>query len=291
MQIILNGLIVGSAYALVGMGFSLIYSTVRFFDLSYGMVAVISAYVTYSLMNVWGWNYFLAMPIGVLVAIALGVVNYFGLFRYMMRRKSSPLVILVASFGLLIIYQNLAALVWGNATKALSLTDTIRRGYEFFGMIITPTQLTIVGVAIFLTIALELFLKKTKFGMAIRAIGDNQELTKVLGLKTEQIIIVVYVIGTFISSVSATLIALEIGIRPTHGVFLVIKAFIAAIIGGMGSVRGALIGGLFLGVVENIGIYYLGGTWQDTVAFSLLAVFLLIKPEGLFAKKKLVNIN
>jgi branched-chain amino acid transport system permease protein len=290
MQILLNGLIVGAAYALVGIGFSMMYSTVRYFDLAYGMVAVYAAYITWSLTGM-GVPFPLAVLMAALVSMLLGVLNYLLLYRYMVKRKSSPLVILVASFGMLIIYQNLAALFWGNSTKALSLTDTIQRGYEFLGLIITPTQLTIAGVAVVFMLLLEYFLQRTKYGMAIRAIGDNQELTKVLGLKVENVVIAVYMIGTFMSAVSASVIALEIGIRPTHGVFLVIKAFIASIIGGLGSMRGALVGGLILGVVENVGIYYIGGQWQDTIAFGLLTVFLIVKPSGLFGRRKLLNIT
>lgn len=291
MQILLNGLIVGSAYALIGIGFSLIYSTVRYFDLSYGMVAVIGAFVTYNLIDSFSVNFALAMLGGAALATLLGVLSYLFLFRSMVRRKSSSLVIMVASFGWLIILQNVANIIWGNTTKALALSDKILRGYDVFGLFITPNQLIIGLTAVVLMILLELFLRKTRFGMAIRAIGDNQDLTKVLGLKTEQIIFVVYLIGTFLSAISATLVALEIGIRPSHGVYLVIKAIIAAIIGGLGSIRGALLGGLILGVAENFGIFYFGGQWQDTVAFVLLAVFLLIRPEGLFAKRKLVSIS
>lgn len=291
MQILLNGLIVGSAYALMGIGFSLIYSTVRYFDLAYGMTAVMGAYVAYSAIEYWGIHFGLGMGVGAMAATLLGVLWYLLLYRPMVRRKSSGLVILVASFGLLIILQNVSALIWGNATKALALSDRILPGYEFFNLVITPNQIMIGISAVVIMILLELFLQRTKYGMAIRAIGDNLELTKVLGLKTEQIIVCVYVIGTFLSAVSATLIGLEIGIRPTYGVLLVIKAIIAAIIGGLGSIRGALLGGLILGVAENVGIFAFGGQWQDTVAFVLLTVFLLLRPEGLFAKRKLVSIS
>lgn len=291
MQILLNGLIVGSAYALMGIGFSLLYSTVRYFNLSYGMVAVIGAYVAYSLITFTKLPFVPSLFIGGIVGTILGLLSYLFLFRPMVRRKCSPLVILVASFGLLIVLQNIVALIWGNATKALSLSEEILEGYQFFGLFITANQLMIGAVALLVMVVLEVFLQKTKFGMAIRAIGDNQELTKVLGLKTEQIILIVFAISSFIGAVSSTLIALEIGIRPTHGVFLVIKAVIAAIIGGLGSIRGALLGGFILGVAENIGIFYFGGGWQDTVAFVLLAIFLLIRPEGLFAKRQLVSLT
>lgn len=290
MQILLNGLIVGSAYALMGIGFSLLFSTVRYFNLAYGMVSVIGVYVVYSLMY-WGVNFPIATLLGGLFAVAIGVLSYLGLFKIMAKRKCSSLVILVASFGLMITLQNLVALIWGNTTKSISLSDKILKGYDFFGLIITANQLMIAVTAITLMILLELFLKKTKYGMAIRAIGDNQELTKVLGLKTDKIILLVFALTSFIGAVSASLIALEIGLRPTHGVLLVLKAVIAAIIGGLGSVRGALLGGLMLGVAENFGIYFFGGQWQDTVAFALLAIFLLFKPEGLFSKQKLITLQ
>jgi|CXWL01.1.fsa_nt_gi branched-chain amino acid transport system permease protein len=290
MQILLNGLIVGSAYALIGIGFSLLYSTVRYFHLAYGMVGIMAAYVAYSLMNIGVGFGFALLGAGAAGAL-LGVLCYFLLFQPMSRRKCSNLVILVASFGLLIVLQNVTALIWGNATKSISLTDTIQKGYEFFGLIITANQLMIAAVAVGVMILLELFLQRTKYGMAIRAIGDNQELTKVLGLKTEQIIVVVFLIASFMSAISATLISLEIGLRPTYGILLVLKAIIASIIGGLGSVRGALLGGMLLGVSENLGIYFIGGQWENTVAFSLLALFLLFRPEGLFAKQKLLSIR
>jgi len=290
MQIFLNGLIVGSAYALMGIGFSLLYSTVRYFNLAYGMLSVIAVYVVYSMMNA-GLNFPIAVLLAGVLAIALGVLSYLGLFRVMTKRNCSNLVILVASFGLLTVLQNLTALIWGNTTKSISLSDKVLKGYEFFGLIITANQLIIAATAVVLMILLELFLQKTKYGMGIRAIGDNQELTKVLGLQTEKIIVMVFVVTSFIGAISASLIALEIGLRPTHGVLLVLKAVIAAIIGGLGSVRGALIGGLMLGVAENFGIYFFGGQWQDTVTFILLAVFLLFRPEGLFSKRRLLSME
>lgn len=290
MQILLNGLIVGSAYALIGIGFSLLFSTVRYFNLAYGMLSVIAVYVVWSLMK-WGLNFPVATLLGGLFAVVLGVLMYLGLFKVMTKRNCSSLVILVASFGLLTVLQNVTALIWGNTTKSISLSNQILKGYDFFGLIITANQLMIAATVVVLMILLELFLQKTKYGMAIRAIGDNQELTKVLGLKTEQIILLVFAVTSFIGAVSASLIALEIGLRPTHGVLLVLKAVIAAIIGGLGSVRGALLGGLMLGVAENFGIYFFGGQWQDTVAFALLAIFLLFRPEGMFAKQKLISIS
>ncbi|QQR83268.1 branched-chain amino acid ABC transporter permease [Candidatus Peregrinibacteria bacterium] len=289
MQILLNGIIVGGIYALIALGFNLIFSSTRFFHVLYGVLALLGAYFTYTFME-YGWNFFAAIPVAALLASLLGVASWQFLYKPLVDRKASSLVLMVTSFGALIVVQNLIALIWKNNTKSISITDTIKPAYEFLGLNITFNQLVILAVSIVLMVLLELFLKKTKYGLAIRAIGDNAELTTVLGLHTNRITLLVFFIGTFLSAVSASLIALEIGARPTHGLhYFFLKAVIASIIGGIGSMRGALIGGLLLGVVENIGIYYLGGSWQEVVAFSLLTLFLLFKPQGLVNQMQLAK--
>lgn len=286
MQIILNGIIIGGLYALMAIGFNLIFSSVRFFHLLYGILAVLGVYITrVLLLN--EINFFVSMFIGAVIIGLLGMLAWQWLYKPLTKRKASSLVLMVTSFGALIIIQNLIALIWKNNTRSISISETIKEGYQFLGLSITFNQLVILIVSIILMLLLELFLERTKYGMAIRAIGDNTELTTVLGLKTNQIILMVFFIGSFISSISASLVALEIGVRPTYGLWLVLKAIIASIIGGIGSMRGALLGGLLLGIVENIGIYFLGGSWQEVTAFMLLTVFLLFRPQGLFNKVQL----
>lgn len=224
------------------------------------------------------------MLIGAGITGLLGMAFWQWLYKPLMDRKASSLVLMVVSFGALILVQNLIALIWKNNTYSISISETIKEGYHFLGITITFNQLVILLTSLILVILLELFLNKTKYGMAIRAIGDNAELTTILGLKTNQIILMVFFIGTFISSIAGTMVALEIGVRPTYGLFLVLKAIIASIIGGIGSMRGAMVGGLLLGVVENIGIYYIGGAWQEVTAFLLLTIFLLFLPQGMFNK-------
>ncbi len=286
MQIILNGIIAGGIYALMAIGFNLIFSSVRFFHLLYGILAVLGVYFTRALL-LNEMNFFVSMLISAVLIGFLGAVAWQWLYKPLVKRKASSLVLMVTSFGGLIILQNLIALIWHNNTKSISFGDTIKPAYEFLGLNITFNQLVILGTSVVIMLLLELFLNFTKYGMAIRAIGDNAELTTILGLKTNQIILMVFFIGSFISSISASLVALEIGARPAYGLWLVLKAIIASIIGGIGSMRGAVLGGLLLGVVENIGIYFLGGGWQEITAFMLLTVFLLFRPQGLFSKVQL----
>lgn len=290
MQILLNGLIVGSAYAILGIGFSLLYSTTRYFNLAFGIVAVIGAYVTWTLIAAFSVNFGIALFGGAIAGGIVAFLTYHFLFRIMVLRKCSSLVICVASFGLLTVLQNLVAIFWGNATRVITLTERILPGYEFFGLIITPNQIAIGAISVLMMLVLEFFLEKTKLGMGVRAIGDNPELTDVLGLPTGRIILMVVLVSAVLSSLGTSVLALEIGIHPRYGTSYLIKALIAAIVGGMGSIRGALFGGLLLGVAENLGTYFISGEWRNTVAFVLLGLVLLIRPEGLFSKRKLLTV-
>lgn len=284
MQILVNGIIIGGIYALMAIGFNLIFSSVRFFHLLYGITAVLGVYLTRLFLITFELNFFVSMLLGATMTALLGMAIWQWLYKPLMDRKASSLVMMVVSFGGVIMLQNLIALIWKNNTYSISITDTIKEGYRFLGMSITFNQLVILLTSLVLVILLELFLNRTRYGMAIRAIGDNAELTRILGLRTNQIILIVFFIGSFISSIAGTLVALEIGVKPTYGLFLVLKAIIASIIGGIGSMRGAMLGGLLLGIVENIGIYYIGGGWQEVTAFLLLTVFLLFLPQGMFNK-------
>ncbi|MFH1012653.1 MAG: branched-chain amino acid ABC transporter permease [Candidatus Peregrinibacteria bacterium] len=288
MQIILNGIIVGGIYALIALGFNLIYSSARFYHLLYGVLAILGVYFTWELIRV-GAGFPLATLLSAVIIGVLGMASWQWLYKPMRKKGASDLVMLVTSFGALIVLQNLIAVLWKNSTYSIDITETIKAGYQFLGLTITFNQLVILGVTLVAVVLLELFLNRTKWGMAIRAIGDNAELTTILGLKTNQIVLIVFFVGSAMSSLAATMIALEIGVRPTHGMMLVLKAVIASIIGGIGSMRGAMFGGLLLGVVENVGIYYWGAQWQEVTAFVLLTVFLLFRPQGLFQKVQLVK--
>jgi branched-chain amino acid transport system permease protein len=289
MQIILNGIIIGGIYALIALGFNLIYSSVRFYHMLYGVLAISGVYFLREFQML-GMPFPLSALCGSLLVGLIGMASWQWLYRPMaVGKKASDLVMLVLSFGALIILQNTIALIWQNNTHSISVAETIKEGYQFFGLSITFNQVVILATTVVVVILLELFLGRTKWGMAIRAIGDNPELTTTLGLKTNQIVLIVFFIGSFMSSISASLIALEIGVRPTYGLMLVLKAIIASIIGGIGSMRGAMFGGLILGIVENIGIYFWGASWQEVTAFTLLTVFLLIRPQGLFQKFQLAK--
>jgi len=286
LQTLVNGIIIGGIYALISIGFSLIYSAVRFHHLAYASIAIFGAYIANTMQNSLGLNLFISILLSSILTGITGVLIWKLIYKPLREGKNaSNNSMIVSSFGVLIIMQNLTAVLFGNNTTSVSISDKITAGYEIFGLSITFNQIVILLVTVITVIIFELVLNKTKLGSGIRAVGQNRKLAETIGIQANKIINYTFFIGTAIATIGTSLVALEIGLKPMLGLHLILKIIVACIIGGMGSIRGALAGGLILGIAENFGIYFLGGQWQDTVAFSLLILFLIFKPQGLFIKK------
>jgi branched-chain amino acid transport system permease protein len=203
-----------------------------------------------------------------------------------LRKKKSPgLVLLIASFGVFIFLQNLIALIFGNQILTIR-TGPIKEGHTILGAVITDTQILILIVSIILMFLLWLFIAKTKFGKAIRAVSDNPVASSVVGINPNKIILIAFAIGSALAGAAGILISLETNIEPTMGFIAILKGIIASIIGGIGSIPGALLGGFLLGIVENLGIWHIQAGWKDSIAFAVLILFLLFRPGGIFNVKQ-----
>ena len=159
-------------------------------------------------------------------------------------------------------------------------------GYQILSAVITPTQILILSVSIVLFAILWLIVDKTKMGKAIRAVADDPIGASVSGIYPEKVVLYAFGIGSAIAGMAGVLISLETNIEPTMGFNAILKGIIASIIGGIGSIPGAVLGGFFLGIVENLGIWKIQAGWKDTIAFAVLIVFLLLKPEGILGKRE-----
>jgi branched-chain amino acid transport system permease protein len=157
---------------------------------------------------------------------------------------------------------------------------------DVLGAIITPLQLIIIATSVFLFIFLMIFMKKTKIGKAMRAVSDNKEVAEILGIPSEKIYAYSFVIGSLIAGIAAILVGMEQNIEPTMGTNLMVKGFTGAILGGIGSVPGSVLGSLLLGIIENLGIIYLPSGYKDAIAFLILFIFLLFRPQGILGIKK-----
>ncbi len=284
-QILLNAIIAGAIYSLIALGFTLIYSAARFFDLGYGALAAAGGYAVYYFYDVLGVSLAPAIALGVLIAAALGVLIEIFIYRPLRVRKSSNTVMLVASLGVLTLVQAGLAMLFTSQFHTLSKNAAGERVFSVFGGAITETQVIILAAALFIMVALALTLRYTLFGKAVRAVADDEEVASVVGINTKRIMAYVFFIGTAIGGVAGIGTGFDTGLQPTIGLTLLLKGVVAAIIGGIGSIWGAALGAFLLALIENLGAWQFSGEWKDAIAFAVLIVFLLFRPQGILGKK------
>lgn len=288
-QIFINGLIAGSVYTLIALGFSIIFKTIRFFHLAHGAVYTSGAYFAYTASIKFGLNVILSFFLAATLATLLGVAIDRFVYLPLRKKKSPDLVFLLASFGVFIFLQNFFQLFFGAQILTLRLAP-VKEGYHFAGSVITSMQLFIISASIMLFIILSLILNRTKIGKAIRAVSDDPIGATVSGIWSERIIIYAFVIGSMLAGMAGVLVSFETNIEPTMGFNAILKGIIASIIGGVGSIPGAILGGFFLGIIENFGIWKIQSGWKDAIAFSILIIFLLFRPQGILSSKKVDRI-
>ncbi|MDD5148326.1 MAG: branched-chain amino acid ABC transporter permease [Candidatus ainarchaeum sp.] len=287
-QLFVNGLIAGAIYALVAAGFSLIYSTTKFVHFAHGATVAASAYFLYFLFSMLGINFWVCIPLAIGFAALFGLACNFFVYERFMNRKASTVIILVASFALLILIESVILLLFGADVKTIGFIK-IAKGIEIFDAIITPLQVFIVISSFALLALLWFFMKRTKIGKAMRAVSDNKSVAETLGINSRRIYNWSFVIGSAIAGVAGIFVALEQNLEPTMGTNLIIKGFTGAVIGGIGSVPGAILGSFLLGFAENFGIWFLPSGYKDAIAFVILLVFLLFKPTGILGIKREVQ--
>ena len=283
-QLLLNGIIAGSIYALIAIGFTVIYRTVKFFHFAHGIVYTAGAYFAYTLIISLHLNFALSFFLAIVLAAILGVAIDRLVYYPLRQQKASNLIFLLASFGVVIFIQNLIQLIYGAQILTIR-TGPIKEGHHFLGAVITDIQILILVVSIILMIFLWLFIQKTKLGKAMRAVSDDPMAANVVGINPEKIILTSFAIGSALAGVAGILISFETNIEPTMGFSALLKGIIASIIGGIGSIPGAVLGGFFLGLAENLGIWKISAGWKDCIAFAILIIFLLLRPRGILGNK------
>jgi branched-chain amino acid transport system permease protein len=283
-QLTLNGIIAGAIYALIALGFSIIYRTVKFFHFAHGVVYAAGAYLAYTFFILLEINQILSFFLSIIIAGLLGVCIDRFVYLPLRKHKTSNLVFLLASFGVFIFLQNLLQLIFGAQILTLR-TGPVKEGHHFLGAVITDNQILIIVSTLVLFFLCWLFIRKTKFGKAIRAVSDDPTGARVVGINSEKVIMIAFGIGSALAVAAGILISLETNIEPTMGMNAILKGIIASIIGGIGSIPGALFGGLFIGLAENLGIWKIQAGWKDAIAFVILILFLLLRPSGIMGVK------
>lgn len=284
LQLLINILITSSLYALLTAGFSLIYSVSKILHLAHGGVLVLGAYFLFQLLVEWRVNLLLAIFITIIFTAIIGWLMNKLVYEIMKKRKAGSFGFLVATIGLLLLLTNVALAVWGPSTKVLDFPFN-NSSLSLGGALITRLQIIIVASALLLLVIVFLFLKKSKLGVAMRAAADDETVAEIVGINTKRTINYAFLLGSLLAGIAAVFISWEFNIQPQMGVNFAIKAFTAAIIGGVGSVPGAILGSFIVGGAENIAIWFLPSAYGQAATFVLLFLFLLLRPWGLLGFK------
>ncbi len=282
-QLIVNSIIAGSIYSLVVLGFNLIYGTTKFFNLAHGVLTAVGGYTVFYVSQKLGWHIVVGIILGVLVSGLIGYLLDKGIFLQLRKRKASSMVLLVAALGIMTALQAVIAILFTSQFQTLS-SGMETKVYDIFGGVITNIQLVILISVIIIMFGLGILLKYTKFGKAVRAVSDDETVAKIVGINTDKVISAIFVIGSAIAGYAGIMVGLDTGIEPTMGLSLLLKGVIAAIIGGVGSIYGGVLGAFVLAFIENFGIWKISGEWKDAIAFGVLLIFLLFRPQGIIKK-------
>ena len=280
LQQVLNGLTLGGIYGLVALGLTLVYGILHVPNFAHGDFYMIGAFVAFQAMVAWSWGYWAAMLTAAIAVAVLGIVSERLIFHPL--RKASPLHPKIASIGLLLFLEAGAQALWGADFQRMPTPYT---SIVEMGGITAPAQrLLIIGAAFALMVALHLFLTRTITGATIIAMAQNREGASMVGIDANRVSMLTFAISGVLAAVAATLYAPINLVYPAMGHLVITKAFVIIILGGMGSIPGAVLGGLIIGFAESFGAYYISTDYKDIIAFVLLVVILSVRPQGLFSK-------
>ncbi len=280
LQLLINGLVTGALYALVALGFGLVYRSTRVFHLALGAIYTAAAYGVYITLR---WGREAGIIIGILTALILGLLIERFVYRPLYKRSSSSGVILVASLGIYIFVVNLIALVFGNEVKILS--RGIEPSVTFFGIILTRMQLIQFFTGVFVIFIWVILLKKLRFFKGIWAMGDEPVLVRVLGLPLWRFRDTVFLLSSFLVAVSSILVALDVGVDPHIGLPAFLIGAVAVLVGGVSNFRGWVISAFIIAELQSLVIWKFSARWNDAITFVVLIIVLLLRPQGIFSVK------
>jgi len=282
-QTLISGLSLGSIYALIALGYTMVYGIAKMLNFAHGDIIMVGAYAVITAAFTMGLPPFIAILISIALCALLGIVIEFLAYRPL--RQAQPLAVLITAIGVSYLLQNLALLIYGSEQKAFPMIvalPTVHIG----GVYIDGITLATLIVTAVIMVALSLFINKTRMGKAMRAVSEDKEAAELMGISVNRTITVTFAIGSALAGVAAIFYgAAYTYIRPTTGAMPGIKAFTAAVFGGIGSIPGAMLGGILLGVIEQLSKTYISTLWADAIVFGVLVVVLVVKPTGLLGKK------
>ncbi len=285
LQYLINGISIGAVYAIIALGYTMVYGIAKMLNFAHGDVIMVGAYVSFCVTN------YLGLPAWVSVIAAMAVCTLLGILieglAYKPLRGTPSLAVLITAIGVSYFLQNAAQLIWGSAAKNYTSVVTMAPIKLFDGQIvITGEVLLTVAVSILVMAGLTFFTSKTRTGKAMRAVSEDRDAAQLMGINVNQTISMTFAIGSALAAVAGVLMCSTIPVlQPTTGSMPGIRAFTAAVFGGIGSIPGAMIGGILLGIIETFAKAYISTQFSDAIVFSVLIIILLVKPAGLLGKQ------
>ena len=292
LQQLINGLAVGGIYALIALGYTMVYGVLKLINFAHGDLFTIGAYLGFTLFASMGMTGMAsgALAVVIVTAMVMGLVAVIGYLlertAYRPLRTSSRLSAVVSALGASIFFQNAVMLIYGAKIQVYPADIRPRVVLNILGLDIPMVRIMMIAASVVLMLALYLFINRTRMGTAIRAVAIDQGASKLMGIDVNRVIALVFMIGPALGGAGGVMVGLYYGqIDFTMGWVYGLKAFTAAILGGIGNIPGAMVGGLLLGVIEAMGSAYISIAWKDAIAFLVLILILIIRPTGLLGER------
>ena len=280
---LINGISLGSVYAIIALGYTMVYGIAKMLNFAHGDVIMVGGYISLIASTSMGLSPILAIVVSMIFCTVLGVTIERVAYRPL-RNAASPLAVLITAIGVSYLLQNLALLIWGANTKSFPSLVAVP-SVSFGGITITGVTIVTIISCVVIMIGLTLFVKKTKQGQAMLAVSEDKGAAQLMGINVNKTIALTFAIGSGLAALAGVLLSSAYpNLTPYTGAMPGIKAFVAAVFGGIGSIPGALIGGILLGVIEILGKAYISSQLADAIVFAVLIVVLLVKPTGILGK-------
>lgn len=282
-QLLVNGLQLGAIYALTAVGFALIFGSTKVFHVAHGASFTLAGYIFWWSVNSLHWHWMMGIGLAVLVVVGFGLFMERLIYRPIQRHEGAFFTVFIAAFGMQIVVQNLVGTVFGRGFETVS-TDLSRSVELAPGLFVAPVAGVAIVVALVFFVALHGFLTRTRVGTGLRALADNPDLVRVFGLEPTRLAQVAFALGSALVVPAAALTVVTQGINPGIGSHIMLISLAATIVGGIGSLKGAAMGGMLLGLAESLAVWKLDPQWSEAVTFVILFAFIIFRPAGFLGR-------
>ncbi len=283
-QQFINGLSVGSIYALIALGYTLVYGIIKLINFAHGEIMMMGAYFAFITVITMGLPFLATLIFSMVLAAILGVT--IETVAYKPLRKAPRISALITAIGMSLFLQNLAQVIFGANPKVMP--DLIpKRPINIAGIQIGTVTIVTIILSVFFMIVLDIFIKNTKPGKAMRAVSEDKEASVIMGINVNRTISITFAIGSALGALGGVLYSIAYTqVYPTMGIMPGLKAFVAAVLGGIGLIPGAMLGGFIIGMVETVSKAYISSQWSDAIVFGILILVLIVKPTGILGKNE-----